>query len=867
MAIRRANGRPFISGHIVAQNGPGWADENIYTTNPTTIASTMQPGVSGTIIIHRWGTILTGSGPTYDFTLMDAQVSYMQANYPNRGIVFQISDRSFTDATPEQYIPQYLIDLGLSMHCDGAGAGYVSRRWHSTVQAALIATHVAIASRYASSPVFCGTATQETAIGISAAQIADFATYGYTAAIYRDALIAIGQGIASGSSSRLWFYMNYLQGGQSMLTTVCNTLAVSPYNVAIGGPDILPNDNSLVANVYPIYAQLPIGSLKFCAAQFDSFRHLKPDGVTYYTPTEISNYARTTLGVHALPWNNSRSTTPYKITDAYPVIASTAASFEEQFPIFSVVHGTTFDSRVYAPYVKAAIPAQSNAVGSVISLSAAFYIAGGTNPVWSATGLTALGLSINTSTGMITGSLSGVTGNFTVTCTNSVNFVTSASTQWAVTGTFGWSQNLPDPIQIPQGGFFSFAPYITGTPAGIADSVAEPSGVTIEALPIPGLRAAGNAPLTGGVSGHRFTLAATTAEADWNARIAGSGVQWYTAFPDRTNVDRYRWDQNHPDRDLNDDSNIWWEAGAGVIPGYGCVRISQGSEIPPGRIAHATGWCRPFSPFPGDPGYVAGMPAPDFANDQSLFNWTVGWYGHRDYWSSWPNRFLGDEFYLQFRYKPSSSRSSITTNAKNWRIAKCYDTPIQEIVQQSHSGYPNRNILNLYSDFGANHLNQPQQVGSSPDVTAFTNPPYPGAPFTTYKEQMGGLWDATCGYPNNNDPTKCFAYPADEWTTVLLHIKCGHFSNNPVPDLLSHTNCDTQIEVFVCTQSQINAGDATYKTVITKNDFLIFGETVYPQGWQAFQMDDRISDGGSGSFTQRYDQVIFSHNFIPCPQI
>lgn len=459
-----------------------------------------------------------------------------------------------------------------------------------------------------------------------------------------------------------------------------------------------------------------------------------------------------------------------------------------------VTRGTTYDSRLFAPYIKSAIPAQSNAAGTSISLSAAFYIAGGTNPTWTASGLSALGLSINASTGLITGTLSGVTGNFSVTCTNSIGFVTSASTQWAITGT-----------------------------------------------------------------------AANNALVDWTSRSTAYGVQWSVAFPDRTNVDRYRWDQNHPDLDADNNSNCWWESGAGVIPGYGCVRISQGTDIPPGRGATATGWCRPFSPFQGDPGWTTGMPTPDFNNNQSLFNWTVGWYGHRDYWASWPGRFLGDEFWLQFRYKPSANRSSITTNAKNWRIAKTYDTPIQEIVQQSHSGSPNRNVLNLYSDFGANHLNQPQQIGSSPDWTAFTDPPYPGAPFTTYKEQMGGLWDATCGYPNNNDPARCFAYPADEWTTVLLHIKAGHFSGNPVADVLAHVNCDTQIEVFVCTESQIAAGDATYKTVITKNDFLMFGDSIYPQGWQAFQADDRISDGGSGNFTQRYDQVIFSHAPIRCP--
>ena len=61
----------------------------------------------------------------------------------------------------------------------------------------------------------------------------------------------------------------------------------------------------------------------------------------------------------------------------------------------TVARGTTFDSRAFAPYLKSAIPAQSGLLGSTVSLNAAFYIAGGTNPVWTATGLTALGLSIN----------------------------------------------------------------------------------------------------------------------------------------------------------------------------------------------------------------------------------------------------------------------------------------------------------------------------------------------------------------------------------------------------------------------------------------------------------------------------------------
>jgi hypothetical protein len=96
---------------------------------------------------------------------------------------------------------------------------------------------------------------------------------------------------------------------------------------------------------------------------------------------------------------------------------------------------------------------------------------------------------------------------------------------------YSWSSDLPDPLNVPQNGYFDFGPYSIGAPEGITDSQALPTGVVILGPTTTPSRAtwrledypSGTAQITAGVAGHQFTLQ-TSAEADWAARSTGAGV-------------------------------------------------------------------------------------------------------------------------------------------------------------------------------------------------------------------------------------------------------------------------------------------------------------------------------------------------------
>jgi hypothetical protein len=89
---------------------------------------------------------------------------------------------------------------------------------------------------------------------------------------------------------------------------------------------------------------------------------------------------------------------------------------------------------------------------------------------------------------------------------------------------YGWSSDLPDPINVPQSGYFDFDPYIVGAPVSITDSQALPAGVVILGPTTTPSRAtwrledypSGTAQTTAGVAGHAFTLEYAIAVPTWN---------------------------------------------------------------------------------------------------------------------------------------------------------------------------------------------------------------------------------------------------------------------------------------------------------------------------------------------------------------
>ncbi len=346
-------------------------------------------------------------------------------------------------------------------------------------------------------------------------------------------------------------------------------------------------------------------------------------------------------------------------------------------------------------------------------------------------------------------------------------------------------------------------------------------------------------------SGH--ILDSNTAEADWQARIAGTGVVWYHDFRAASEVNAFRW-QNGFGNDPNSQSFLGPQCRRIItdgITGGGCLEIERpaGSGDPPG-------WWRPFAPLlaPGN-GKTTDDPAANgtlvkrtwtgLTNTQANGGFKKGYYTNPDYriahnygGTNWVlDDFDGTEFYLQFRFKVSSGRMSSSLNSGDGKydfIATTGSTLTQELVIQS-----SKNMFLWYTNFG-----------SSPDTG--------GSLGSGASRQPGGNY-ATCDIPVLGQ--NCWNYVADQWVTFMIHVSPGH-----------HNVKDTLLEVFAARPGQL-----AYETIYSLLNTINFdnGPSLFhPRAYNAFQPSAFCNGLNSNTtWQQRYDQIIFSKNFIPCPQV
>ncbi|MGQ0384064.1 MAG: hypothetical protein ACT4UP_05180 [Gammaproteobacteria bacterium] len=347
---------------------------------------------------------------------------------------------------------------------------------------------------------------------------------------------------------------------------------------------------------------------------------------------------------------------------------------------------------------------------------------------------------------------------------------------------------------------------------------------------------------------------AGNAEADWllrtgqNPQFPQPGVVWFHDFRSDAEVNAFRW-QNGWGNDPGSQSTLGSSCRritTDGITGGGCLEIVRpaGSTEPPS-------WWRPFSPLTGasngrgadDPGANSTMPRlawTGLTNRQANSEWKKGYYAHADYsgnhsyggrnWTT--SDFDGREFWLQFRFKVSAGRmnSSVASgDGKYLFIATTGATLTQELVVQS-----SKNMFLWYTNFG-----------NSPD-------PPGGSLWGNNSRQPGGDY-ASCDIPTLGQ--NCWQYQPDQWVTFLFHIVPGH-----------HMVRDTRLEVFAARQ-----GSTQYETIYSFLNTINFDDGPslgHPRAYNAFQPSAYCNGLSSNTaWTQRYDQIIFSKNFIPCPAV
>jgi hypothetical protein len=338
----------------------------------------------------------------------------------------------------------------------------------------------------------------------------------------------------------------------------------------------------------------------------------------------------------------------------------------------------------------------------------------------------------------------------------------------------------------------------------------------------------------GGATVNTTCSSSTSVEADWIARSTGPGVVWFHDFRSAAEVNAFRWSGGYSggnDPLAKDDTGprVRHITTDGVTPG-GCLEIFR----PGGSGAEGTHWIRPFAPLtaPGN-GKTANDPAangtvtvrswnPTDGGSQTS-NFKYGWYGHPSVQDA---NFDGNEFWLQMRVKRDPRR--VTGGNESFLVGKHLYLSIVE----TGTGAPRQELVVYSNGGGGTGVNRFRIYGGWAYFTALDE-----APNTDGTVQPGGV-------------SPIWTWNSGSWDTVMYHLIMGRTGI-----------AETRIEVYGA-----HAGEKSF----TK-----FWDQTF--AYQAFEVRDglqalQLSNYNNGSvlpqdYYERWDQIIFSKQPIPCPQV
>lgn len=317
--------------------------------------------------------------------------------------------------------------------------------------------------------------------------------------------------------------------------------------------------------------------------------------------------------------------------------------------------------------------------------------------------------------------------------------------------------------------------------------------------------------LDGGGAGGGGPGCLVGAEEDWQSRIAGSGVVWFHDFRSPAEVDAFRWcagysSGNDPlDVGTSRTRNSVRHVTTDGITGGGCLELVRSAGKREGKD-----WWRPWSPMasPGN-GKNSDDPAAGGTIDVETWSPTDGGnqtsrYSGGDYGPASTGQWDGDTFYLQMAMKLDSRRRN--AGVHGGKISYLTRTNVSLTAQELVTYYKGSERFSIYR-------------GGSPEVSSnLTN--------------VDHVWD--------------------QWATYLYKVVPGdEYQNN------------TSIEVW-----RALSGETVYTKIFETFDQYIDYSDAFDKAWNALICSsyhngiDMPTD-----FYQRYDQIIFSKEYIPCPQV
>lgn len=304
---------------------------------------------------------------------------------------------------------------------------------------------------------------------------------------------------------------------------------------------------------------------------------------------------------------------------------------------------------------------------------------------------------------------------------------------------------------------------------------------------------------------------AIDAEQDWQARISGPGVVWYHDFRNVAEVDAFRWcagysSGNDPlDNGASRARNSVRHITSDGITGGGCLEL-----VRPAGSSEGKDWWRPWSPFRA-PGNGKTTDDPGANGTIGLRTWeptdgggqTAG-FGGGNYGPQSTGSWDGNEYYLQLAMKLDSRRRD--ANISGGKISYLTRTNRSLTAQELVTYYKNSRRFSIYQ-------------GGSPEVPSDI-------------PNIDHVWD--------------------EWATYLYKVVPG-----------DEYQPNTSIEVWRALR-----GETQYTKIFETFDESIDYSDAYQKAWNALICSSYHNGFNiSTEFYQRYDQVIFSKEYIPCPQV
>ena len=296
--------RKYNPGHYVSMNPKD---------DQADMVEALRPGVKGVQRRYYWNKLET-SFNNYDFAEVESDLDLLASQ--GKQLIILIEDKTFNGEIPT---PLYLQN---DYTLPNRAGGFTAIRWKPYVVDRFTKLIDELGQQFDSHPAFEGVAIQESALGFDASTLA---ANGYTPEIYRDALIEmLTRAAASIPTSTVFWYMNYFPQKMAYISVVAN--AVTSAGVAVGGPDVLPDDYGLKTHTYPLFDQLENTVTLFNSIQYNSYNHVHMDTsypTTYWTLDELFQFARDELHVSYLFWNRKTWRDPddsYTWADALPTI-------------------------------------------------------------------------------------------------------------------------------------------------------------------------------------------------------------------------------------------------------------------------------------------------------------------------------------------------------------------------------------------------------------------------------------------------------------------------------------------------------------------------------------------------------------------